>query len=218
MSATFDAHGSLERWKEFRTLTFTYISERGERRDTQYITTDLWDRRELIKGKSADMGFDGQSYWKVMRDSSAANTDPKFMINLQFYFFAMPFVLADPGVLAESLAPRKLQGKSYEVTKISFGDSVGVAPKDQYILYTDPATKRLAYMLYSVTYYHADRAEQYSALHYQDWQSVDGLVLPRTVQRHAWNGENQTLGEERGNKYFSDVQFTRMPKSVYQKE
>ncbi len=207
LSATFDAHGSLDHWKSFRTLTFDLISERGEKRDTQHISTDLQDRRELIRTATYDIGYDGTSYWKIMHDSSATNTDPRFMKNLQFYFFAMPFVLADPGVTATSLPPQSISNKMFDVIKITFGDSVGVAPKDQYILYVDPISKRLNYMLYSVTYFDPDRAEKYGALYYRDWQEVDGLLLPKVGERFEWNAEDKSLGKSRGFKRFQNVQL-----------
>ena len=212
LAATFAAHGGIDQWRSYRTLAFNYIAEREDQRDTQQITTDLWDRRELIKGEAADIGYDGTNYWKVMHDSSAMNTNPTFMVNLQFYFFAMPFVLADPGVQATVLKPRSLGGKTYDVTKITFGDSVGVAPKDQYILYIDPASNRLEYMLYSVTYFNPDNAEKYGALYYSDWQQVEGLSLPRVIERYAWDNDAMSLGNARGSKRFEHITLSKVSK------
>jgi len=214
LQPTYDAHGGLDAWQTFKGLEFDYISERGEASDTQHIITDLQTRKELIRSSSARIGFDGRDYWKTMLDSTVNNTDPKFVINLQFYFFAMPFVLADPGVRLESLGKKKIGQQDYDAVKVTFGDSIGVAPRDQYILYLDEVSKRLSALLYSVTYFNPDNAEKYSALVYTDWQEIEGILLPQKIGRRNWLEDQQVMGSSKGTKIFENVRLmTEEPKT-----
>ena len=52
-----------------------------------------------------------------------------------FYFYAMPFILADDGIIYEDVAALKFEGKSYPGIKISYESGVGESPEDEYILY-----------------------------------------------------------------------------------
>ena len=45
---------------------------------------------------------------------------PKFYYNLMFYFYAMPFILADDGIVYEDVKPLDIEGKSYPGIKISY--------------------------------------------------------------------------------------------------
>ena len=76
-----------------KTLTFEIVKEGGN----QKITTDLNDRRERIESGDVASGFDGKNYW-LMADSTYKG-NVKFSTNLMFYFYAMPFVLADDGII-----------------------------------------------------------------------------------------------------------------------
>lgn len=215
LDPVFDAHGSIERWKEQRTLQFNLGGTNGED-----FTVDLWSRHERISGKGYTLGYDGNEYWSDVQDTAVGEKNAKFLINLQFYFFAMPFVLADEGVYLEDLPDRTIGGKTYRVVKATFGDGVGVAPKDQYLVYFDPETKRMEYLLYSVTYFNPDNAEKYGALHYHTWQDVDGLLLPKSATRYRWNDDQQVLGESRGEKVFASVSLSMEanPRVFYKKK
>lgn len=199
LDTTYNAHGSLNLWHSFNSLTFDLS-------DTRYLV-DLSSRKELIDNEKVTMGYDGSEYWVEVHDTSAKTPDPKFMINLQFYFFAMPFVLADDGVILQQLSDAKIADQSFRVIKATFQPQIGVAPKDEYILYLDPATDQLVYLLYSVTYFDPTKASTYSALHYREWQEVSGLLVPHVIDRYAWNNEAETLGEQRGAKTFANVRF-----------
>lgn len=203
LKPVFDAHGGLDIWRSFRSLAFTLTTGSS----SEDFIVDLNNRYERIKGSNYEIGYNGDEYWQWLKDTSVTEKNPKFAINLQFYFFAMPFVLADPGVNSEDLGERTLNDKPYRVIKITYDAGIGVAPEDQYILYVDPATHRLEYLLYSVTFFNADNAEKYSALHYTEWQQKEGLLLPYKLLRYAWDAEKQQLGQARGEKIFSNVEL-----------
>ncbi len=130
------------------------------------------------------------------------------------YFFAVPFVLADPGVNLEKLEDRELNGKTYQVVRVTFDDGTGVAPEDQYVLYVDPETNRMEVLLYSVTYFDSSRASNYSANHYADWQEVGGLLVPQKLVRYHWNPDGMTFGSTRGEKLFDHVEFSQSEASL----
>ncbi len=133
---------------------------------------------------------------------------PKFYINLQFYFFALPFVLGDPGIEYEDLGKRAFEEKMYDVIKVTYKEGVGQASKDQYLLYLDPETHRLHLLLYSVTYFNAENASQYNAALYEDWQEVDGLWVPSKLTSHKWDAETEEIGEVRYIKTFRNIRFS----------
>jgi len=203
LSPVLAAHGGLETWADFGELSFT--ASYGPEQQESFLL-DLHSRQELITGAGYTVGYDGVNYWQVLEGDTKPK-NPEFTINLQFYFFAMPFVLSDEGVKTAALPNRSLQGQEYEVLKVTFGEGVGVASKDQYLLYVHPQSKQLTYLLYSVTYFDAGRAERYNAAHYADWQEVDGLKVPKTMISYVWDSENETLGEKKRSKEFSQVSF-----------
>ncbi|MEL7530110.1 MAG: DUF6503 family protein [Bacteroidota bacterium] len=204
LSPVLAAHGGIATWDGFGSLSF--VAQYSPERQESFLL-DLISRQERIVGSAYTMGYDGVNYWQVLEGETKPK-NPEFMINLQFYFFAMPFVLADEGVNISVLPNRTIAGQEYEVLKATFGDGVGVASKDQYLLMIDPASKQLTYLLYSVTYFDAGRAERYNAAHYAAWQTVNGLQVPKTMISYVWDAENETLGKERGRKEFREVSFT----------
>jgi len=204
LTPTFENHGSLEKWLEYNDLQFGLgLGPKEEFR------LDLKSRHELITGEGYSLGFDGNQYWSDVRDTAVGDKNAKFLINLQFYFFAMPFVLGDDGVNLASMPDQEIAGKTFKVIKATFGTDVGVAPEDQYIVFVDPATRQMEYLLYSVTYFNPDNAEKYGALHYHTWQEVGGLKLPHKATRYSWNSEEQMLGDARGEKVFSQVRLSK---------
>lgn len=203
-----DAHGGLDTWRQFGTLEWGWNSDGVEAPVTSTSTVHLYQRHEHLSTPDYEMGFDGQQYWIKTDNPEAADRDPRFFINLQFYFFAMPFVLADPGVNHERLGSKTIGGKTYEVIKATFDPGTGVAPEDQYILHIDPATQRLDILLYSVTYFDKDRATSYNALKYT-WQQVQGLWVPQHITGFVWEADTYTLGEKRYDRFFPVVTFKK---------
>lgn len=207
LDKTFEAHGGLDTWKSYQGLSFDieYPGKNGAR--TEHFQIDLNTRHERIQGSDYELGYDGENYWQWNKGEEKKNRNPKFMVNLQFYFFAFPFVMADPGVNLEALGKRTVGGKSYDVVKATFNSGVGVAPKDQYLLHLNPETHQLELLLYSVTYFNAENAENYNAVSYSDWQEVDGLMVPQQMSSYKWDKDNMKLGEKRSAKKIINVKF-----------
>ncbi len=198
-------HGGLETWNSFGTLKFDRVSAQG----TSTHTLDLKNRNELIKNPESTLTFTETGYWNNpdQVNEKGERQNPRFFRNLWFYFFGLPFVTADPGANQETMEDATLDGKTYNRVKITFGENVGDAPDDQYILWLDPTTKQLELINYSVTYGKGKEAsEKYNVIVFNEWQTVNGLKVPKAFKGHAW--EDNKIGDVRYEFEFSNVSFS----------
>ena len=201
LQAAFDAHGKLENWKKYKTLTFTRRS--GESQENH--TIDLENRKVRISSEDYELGFDGQDVWVSPDKDAYSGRSARFFHNLWFYFFSIPHILSDPGVNASDMEDVVFNGKNYKRIMITFGDNVGDAPDDKYLLYLSE-DNRLDFINYSVTYYDPSRTNNFNALVYEDWQEVDGLLVPGTMKGYRW--ENDTIGDQRYEVQVSEIAFS----------
>lgn len=91
LDQTYEAHGGLNQWQSYRSLSLHMSYERGGEIREETILTDLQTRQERIEGSDYVLGYDGNDYWEKLPDG-VKTRNPKFQIGLQFYFFALPFV------------------------------------------------------------------------------------------------------------------------------
>ena len=195
-----DAHGGLEKWNSYGTLKFTELTDK----DTTHYTVDLRNRNELIERQGKyKIGFTADDINIYPHRDSFPGENPRFYHNLRFYFFAIAFVTADQGAFQEVLQPAEFNGSMYDRVKITFGDGVGIAPKDQYILWFSQADSTLGLINYSVTYFDESRAETYNAYVFKEWTEVGGLKLPVKMDGYEW--ENDSLGEFRYSRKFTNI-------------
>ncbi|MEQ9423407.1 MAG: DUF6503 family protein [Cyclobacteriaceae bacterium] len=198
LKANLEAHGGLEKWRSLGTLEYDRLTSSGG--DHQVI--DLKSRKDLVKNDSLyTIGFDGENVW--ITPDKDAKKNARFFHNLYFYFFAFPYVVADPGTNQEYLGQIEFNGKTYDKIKITYGENVGDSPEDQYILWCDAESKKLDFINYSVTYFDDSNPEKYNALVYDEWQEIDGLLMPKNWTHYRW--ENDTIGEIRGSQVFENV-------------
>lgn len=197
-----DAHGGLETWNKMNTLKFTSTRSTPA---TNY-SIDLKSRKEIIevKGKYT-LGNDGETVWVSPARDSFPGKNPRFMKNLVFYFVAIPFVLTDEGVVLADLGSKEVNGREYNVIKVTFEEGVGDASEDQYVLYVNPNTNKIDFINYSVTYFDKTKATQYNALKYE-WRNVNGLLFPEKYVGYKW--ENEQLGEVRYESPFENISFS----------
>lgn len=197
LTKVFDAHGGYEKWSKMKSLAYT----KGE----EGTITNLHNRKIRLESPQQIIGFDGEQVW-VLPDTVDASR-ARFYHNLYFYFYAMPFVVGDPGAYYESVDPMDLGGNIYEGIKVSYGSGVGDAPDDNYILWYDPETFQMEWLMYTVTYSSGEPNEEYRLIKYGDWQSVEGLMLPGSMQWYQYDGAQ--VGEPRGEAtLFTDVALT----------
>jgi len=179
LNRIFEAHGGVSVWKAQRSLTYVMPKPTGN--ETQTIA--LKSRKEKIETPDFSMGYDGKDFWLV-DDKEAYKGDPIFYHNLMFYFYAMPFVLADNGIQYSETGNLDYEGKSYPGIRISYDDGVGVSSKDEYFLHYDAETNKMAWLGYTVTYRSGEKSEKVSWIRYNDWQEISGLVLPKSLTWH----------------------------------
>lgn len=196
-----DAHGGLDSWRSFGTLEFEIGS--GDAFERHIV--DLRNRNVHVSGDGWTLGYDGRDMW-VAPDLEAYSGNPMFYSSLHFYFFSLPFVLADPGTVHRPLGSQNIDGRIFDVYEVGFEDGVGGSSNDVYRMHLDPATGRLELLLYTATFYSGEPSERWGAREYA-WQEVDGLIVPASYTPRAWNATDSTLGDARGTTTFNNVRF-----------
>lgn len=197
-----DAHGGLDKWRSFRSLT--YDLERGE--STERHVIDLRKRHVRVEAANYTIGFDGTDVW-VQPELESYSGDPRFYSSLFFYFFSTPFVLADPGTNREPLPSREIDGTTYDAMRIGFDDGVGDSPKDYYLPHFNRETARMDLLLYTATFRSQEVSTRYNAQKIEEWQEVDGLVVPAVMASYVWDNDADSLGVRRSGVRFSNVSF-----------
>jgi hypothetical protein len=199
VSKVFEAHGGLDRWKQMQTLEFTMPKDNGN----EVSKVALKSRKTVIDMPNHTIGFDGNDVWLLKKDTTSYKGNPKFYNNLMFYFYAMPFVLADDGILYEDVDSLVIEGNTYPGIKISYESGVGESPDDEYILYYDKTTHKMAWLGYTVTFFSKEKDKEFHFIKYSNWQTVNGLLLPETLE--WYNTENNLPTTKRNEVKFIDV-------------
>ena len=202
MMKGLDAHGGLEMWSRKKTMEFTI--PKGDNRELHQI--DLPSRKVLISHPDYKVGFDGSEVWVTPSKEAFGTGSPRFYHNLIFYFFACPYVLADPGINYEVLPQRTLNGRTLNPVKISYNAGVGDAPDDYYIAHFDAETNLMYLLLYTVTYFNQETNENYNALIYDDWTEVGGLMVPQSMKGYRYAAD--TLGDLRYERPFDRIEIS----------
>ncbi|WP_353778570.1 DUF6503 family protein [Winogradskyella sp. 3972H.M.0a.05] len=183
ITKVFEAHGGLDAWKKSNTLVFAMENPEG----VETTTTDLKNRRSLIETEKFKIGFDGNEVWMV-DEEKAYKGNPKFYYNLMFYFYAMPYVLADDGIVYEDVEPLEFEGKSYPGIKIGYEAGVGESPEDEYILYYNPETYQMEWLGYTVTFFSKEKDTNFRFIKYDQWEDLAGMKLPKAIQWYNYEG------------------------------
>lgn len=188
INKVFDSHGGLDIWKNQKLMTYEIKRDNGN--EKQII--DLENRRERIEGQDFKMGFDGADFW--LEADSTFKRNPIFYKNLIFYFYAMPFVLADPGINYQQTEDLIFENTNYPGFRISYNENIGVSPEDEYFIHYDPQNYEMKWLGYTVTYYTKEKSDKVKYIRYDDWEMIDGLKLPGSL---AWytieDGKPDTL-------------------------
>ncbi|MEO9482736.1 MAG: DUF6503 family protein [Ekhidna sp.] len=186
LAKVFDAHGGYEQWSTFKSLSYL----KGE----ESTVTNLQNRKIRLESPKQTIGFDGSEVWVTPDTVDVGRA--RFYHNLFFYFYAMPFVVGDPGAYYEDVEPKELDGKTYNGIKVSYNAGIGDAPDDNYIIWYDQETGKMEWLMYTVTYRSGEPTDQFKLIKYGDWSEFNGIVLPTSIQWFQYDGE--TVGEARG--------------------
>ncbi|MCG2417921.1 ELL-associated factor [Aequorivita sp. F47161] len=198
LQSVFTAHGGLDHWKQMNNLCFEMKGKNGD----EVHTISLPNRQNKIESKDWSIGNDANGVW-LLRHDLGYEGNPVFYHNLMFYFYAMPFIISDPGTNYTAVEPTELDGEMYNGVKISYNDNVGDSPEDEYILYFDPTTNKMEWLAYTVTFKDQKKSDDWHYIKYDKWQEVNGLLLPEKL---VWyNVEN---GKPKGKKM--DIKFDKV--------
>ncbi|MEP5339735.1 MAG: hypothetical protein ABJL44_09630 [Algibacter sp.] len=199
ISKVFDAHGGIAVWNSIENLVFEIEHPEGNEK----TTTALKSRKSLIETDEFKIGFDGEKVW-IKQDSLVYKGNAKFYYNLMSYFYAMPFILGDYGIIYENVEPLIFEDKAYPGIKISYNAGVGESPEDEYILYYDSETNKMAWLGYTVTYFSKEKSKVFRFIKYSNWQTIEGLLLPETL---IWyNSEDNKPTTKKG----KELKFTNV--------
>ncbi len=202
-----DVHGGIDLWRSLRGLVFEI-----PRADHDEIhTVDLYSRQDRVDTQEYSMGFDGTDVW-LLDENSRYEGDPVFYHNLMFYFFAMPFVLADEGIVYDETEDLVFKDSYYPGIRISYQTGVGTSPKDEYFVHYDPETHQMAWLGYTVTYRTGEKSDEIKWLRYKSWQEVNGIFLPDTITWYHYEGRK--LLEPKSSISFRNVELSKKPRSV----
>lgn len=212
---SLEAHGGAGKWQSFASVEYdlTYERPKGNKRDRQLF--DLRSRDGLITADEYTLGASKGEVWIKPGVEALGGTPPRFYMWTPFYFFAMPFVFADPGAKQESLGKKAFQGQEYDVVKITYEAGTGDSPDDFYIAYVDPSSGRLKLAIYVVTYPSLRKGKpleelEQHAIVFEEWQEANGLTVPKTASYYDWKDET-IEGEPLGRLRFANVRFTATP-------
>ena len=178
LSKVLEKHGGIATWQSMKAMQYDIIRKKGN--ETHYI--HLWDRRDRVEANTYNLGFDGQQVW-VQEKGEAYKGNAIFYHNLMFYFYAMPFVLADDGIIYKTATPLEFEGTTYPGIHIAYQSEVGFSPEDEYFLHYDPDTYQMAWLGYTVTYYTKEKSKKIKWIRYDDWQEINHFCQKTRLSR-----------------------------------
>lgn len=173
LNRVFTKHGGIDTWRKAQILSFN----KGE----EVHTIDLHSRKTVIHHPEYSLGFDGKEVWLQEENKGNYKGNPTFYYNLYFYFYAMPFVLADDGISYEKVDGITFEGVTYPGYKISYKANVGTSPDDNYIVYYNPKTYQMEWLAYTVTFKSKAPSNRYKIIKYNKWENVNGFLLPKEM-------------------------------------
>ncbi len=211
LGKVFQYHGSMDAWKKYKTLSFN--------KGTEVHTIDLHSRKTAVHNSGYSLGFNGKDIWLSEKDSVTFKGNKDFYHNLYFYFYAMPFVLADDGIIYEEIKPIVFEGKQFPGYKISFKANIGTSPDDNYYVYYNPATFQMEWLGYTVTFYSKKPSEKSNLIRYQQWETVNNMLLPKEITWYQKDDNGNPTAPKRAPTVFTLplLSESELPDSFYEK-
>ena len=173
LAKVFTKHGGINAWRKAQVLSFN----KGE----EVHTVNLHSRKTVVNHPDYSLGFDGKNVWLNEAKEGSYKGNPTFYYNLYFYFYTMPFVLADDGITYKKVEDITFEGTNYPGYKISYASDKGTSPDDNYIVYYNPKTYQMEWLAYTVTFKSKSPSDRYSIIKYNKWENVNGLILPKEL-------------------------------------
>ena len=205
LQKVFKAHGGIDVWKTMKSLVFTMETPNGD----EVISTNLNSREALLENPKNTIGFDGKQVWLLNKTKEDyKGYDPKFGYNLMFYFYAMPFILADDGINYAETAPLVFEGITYPGIEITYNNGVGETPEDRYVLYYNPTTYKMEWLGYTVSFVEGIDKKELHFRRFNSWQNVNGLLLPKTIVGYGFKDDKPTKAKRTN--VFKDIKVSKV--------
>lgn len=217
-----EAHGGLEKYYSNGYLSFHFNYQplgEGVPRNT-YQIVDTWSnkaRQKEAKDTTLQYGWNGETAWKVVKDSTSIPYDTRFWALTPYYFSAIPFVLDGAGVNLELLPQTNYKGQLNDVVKVTFAESTGDAPDDYYILYFSAESHKLTVIRYIVSYPAYFKKGQHMPEKFMDIfgeQVVEGITFPKSYKTY-WLAADNLPGEYITAIELSEISFKKDVKKTY---
>ena len=178
------AHGGMEPWSSAPTVSFeAEMIPVGQRNgDPVRVMVEQGRRRAYQESPSraARMAWDGEKAWGENWKASP----PRFTALLDYYFANIPWLTQDRGVRLASEETARLPGDrtDYLAVRMTFDEGTGDSPRDSYLLFIDPQSRRLRAVEYVATYAGilppGETAFPPNVVIYDEHATVNGLVVP----------------------------------------
>tara|TARA_R110002049_G_scaffold80951_7_gene205873 strand:+ start:666 stop:1457 length:792 start_codon:yes stop_codon:yes gene_type:complete len=157
--------GSYQDLLNLKDIVFNYTYRTPDKKEDVSIESYIFDgelshgtylkhERTLpgLKGKM-QQGYNGKDFWLKIDGQEITDNEAiesvKFTRKTNFYWFAMMQKLLDPGINYQYLGQESIDGKDYEIVKITFSSADDVAT-DIYQLYINPETHLVDQFLFTV--------------------------------------------------------------------
>jgi hypothetical protein len=161
--------------------------------------------------------FDGSEVY--ISPDSADTKGVRFDALTWQYFALAPFKFKDEGTNWEENDSLPLDiGKQKQPTlKLTFGEGIGDAPDDWYIVFQYDDSHLLKAMAYIVTFGNTpqEKAEKNPhAIVYDSYTEIDGVQMATEWSFHNWSFETG-LGEQLGKASISNIRFTKETEDLF---
>ncbi len=134
---------------------------------------DLWGFRErdlYHQPKGGKLEFQPD-------DDLSAMTPASFLIPTYRYFVEFPFQI-QTGEIVAALEPKAHEGRTFDRVYVTWGDAKAHRKSDQYIVWLDQQTGRLARLEYTIRDFASSAV---GVAEYASFQSVGGILLPKRI-------------------------------------
>lgn len=195
-----EAHGDWVQWVDAKSLSFAMVHETTLEWENHYL--DLREGKVRIDADLFQAGNDGEKVWISPNRQAFPGNSVRFYHNLYATFLSIPYTLTDTLVTITPLPDRVFNGISYTTLEAKVKEGKLIGPSNRYELLIDPATGRLAWVLFALTFYNKGNQVQ-EALKYEDYRDAGGLIFPRVIT--GYQIENDSSKRIRYQTSFSDV-------------
>jgi len=208
-----------EDWNAKKAVSFDIsLSFGGQERLNGKVTTLTNSSKVRVdKSNNTQLIYDGEQVYLCPANAEAKGA--RFDMFTWQYFFALPFKLTDPGTNWESLESVEMNDNTYDVGKLSFGENIGDAPDDWYVVYQERETGLLHAAGYIVTFGSGDQekaAENPHAIVYSDYKVIDGIPIATKWSFHNWNLKDG-FGEKIGEASLNNITFFDAEDKLFEK-